>query len=83
MPGDDLEFVSLWFFATSKPVRIKTSHHLTGKSKIMDHLLDLANLHPIEVLSLKVHYPSLDKKGLNPVHTCNENAKASVNKDAK
>ena len=44
----------------------------------MDHLLELVNF-----LSLKVHYPSLDKKGLNSVHTCNENAKASVNKDAK
>ena len=43
----------------------------------------MANLHPIEVLSLKVHYPSLGKKGLNPVHTCNKNAKARVNKDAK
>jgi len=49
----------------------------------MDDLLELANLHPIEILNLKVHYPSLDKKGLNPVHTCNENAKASVNKDVK
>ena len=49
----------------------------------MEHLLELANLHPIEVLSLKVHYPSVRKKGLNPVHTCNENVKASVNKDAK
>lgn len=44
LPGDDLELVSLWFFATSKPVRIKTSHHLTGKSKIMDHLLEMASL---------------------------------------